>query len=241
MTFYILKTNPKLINAIAGLFISVSKNAIAFRGEFNVVLSGGNSPKKLYKLLASPEYKEQVNWKKVNFFFGDERYVPANDSENNAYMAKKTLFDPLNISESNIFTINTSLSPQEAAKSYTATITAHFGGREPRFDLILLGLGDNAHTASLFPHTPVLTNKSASVQAVFLEGQKIYRISMTAPLINQARNIAFLVFGQEKAEAVYHVLEDELDPEKYPAQLIDPVKGELHWFLDEDAASLLER
>jgi len=241
MTFHILKTNLELINAIAGHFISVCKNAIASRGEFNVVLSGGSSPKKLYKLLASPGYKEQVNWKKVNFFFGDERNVPANDPENNAFMAKRTLFDPLDISKSNIFPINTSLSPQEAAKRYTATITAHFGGREPRFDLILLGLGDNAHTASLFPYTPVLTDKSASVQAVFLEGQKIYRISMTAPLINQARNIAFLVFGQEKAEAVHHVLADEIDPEKYPAQLIDPVKGELHWFLDEAAASLLER
>jgi len=241
MTFHIFKTNPELINAIAGHFISISKNAIASRGEFNVVLSGGSSPKKLYKLLVSPEYKEQVNWKKVNFFFGDERYVPANDPENNAFMAKRTLFDPLDISKSNIFPINTSLSPQEAAKRYTATITAHFGKQEPRFDLILLGLGDNAHTASLFPYTPVLTDKSASVQAVFLEGQKIYRISMTAPLINQARNIAFLVFGQEKAEAVHHVLADEIDPEKYPAQLIDPVKGELHWFLDEAAASLLER
>jgi len=241
MTFHILKTNPELIKAIAGHFISVSKNAIASRGEFNVVLSGGSSPKKLYELLASPEYKEQVNWKKVNFFFGDERYVPANDPENNAYMVKRTLFNPLNISESNIFPINTSLSPQESAKSYTTIITAHLDRQELQFDLILLGLGDNAHTASLFPYTPVLTDKSISVQAVFLEGQKNFRISMTAALINQSRNIAFLVYGQEKAEAVHHVLEDEFDPEKYPAQLINPVKGELHWFLDEPAASLLER
>jgi 6-phosphogluconolactonase len=241
MTFHILKTNPELIKAIAGHFISVSKNAIASRGEFNVVLSGGSSPKKLYELLASHGYKEEVNWKKVNFFFGDERYVPANDPENNAYMVKRTLFDPLNISQSNTFPINTSLSPQESAKSYTTTIAAQLGRQELQFDLILLGLGENAHTASLFPYTPVLTDKSTSVQAVFLEGQKIYRISMTAPLINQARNIAFLVYGLEKAEAVHHVLKDEFEPEKYPAQLINPLKGELHWFLDEAAASLLER
>jgi len=241
MTFHILKTVPELIKAIAEHFISVSKNAIEARGEFNVVLSGGSSPKKLYGLLASPGYKEQLNWSKVNFFFGDERNVPANDPENNAYMAKRALFDPLNIPKSNIFPINTTLSPQESAKSYTATITAHFGAREPRFDLILLGLGGNAHTASLFPYTPVLTDKSTSVQAVFLEEQKNYRISMTAPLINLARNIAFLVYGQEKAKAVHHVLEGEFDPKKYPAQLIDPVKGELHWFLDEASASLLER
>ena len=241
MTFHILKTNPELIKAIARHFISVSKNAIASRGEFNVVLSGGSSPKKLYELLASPGYKEQVNWKKVNFFFGDERNVPANDPGNNAYMVQRSLFDPLNISQSNIFPINTSLSPQESAKSYTTIITEHLDRQELQFDLILLGLGDNAHTASLFPYTPVLTDKSASVQAVFLEQQKIFRITMTAPLINRARNIAFLVFGQEKVEAVQQVLEDEFNPEKYPAQLINPVKGELHWFLDEAAASLLER
>ena len=241
MSFHILKTDPELIKAIAGHFIRIGNDAIASRGEFNIVLSGGNSPKKLYELLASPGYKEQLNWRKVNFFFGDERAVPANDPENNAYMVKRTLFVPLTISQSNIFPIDTSLSPQESAKNYTETITAHLGRQELEFDLILLGLGENAHTASLFPYTSVLTDKSTSVKAVFLEGQNIYRISMTAPLINQARNIAFLVFGQEKAEAVHHVLADEIDPEKYPAQLIDPVKGELHWFLDEAAASLLER
>ena len=241
MSIHILKTIPHLIKAVALHFISVGNNAIASRGEFNVVLSGGSSPKKLYELLASPEYKEQVNWEKVNFFFGDERDVPANDSENNAYMAKRTLLDPLNIPKSNIFPINTSLSPQEAAKNYTSTITSQLSRQDLQFDLILLGLGENAHTASLFPYTSVLTDKSTSIQAVFLEDQKVYRITMTAPLINQARNITFLVYGQQKAKAVHQVLEGEFDPEQYPAQLIDPEKGELHWFLDEAAASLLKR
>src|SRR5680860_1226415 len=150
MTVHISKTIPELIKAIAAHFISVGNNAIATRGEFNVVLSGGNSPKKLYELLASPGYKEKINWKKVNFFFGDERVVPANDPENNACMVKRTLFDPLNISQSNIFPINTSLSPQEAAKSYTSTITAQLDSQELQFDLILLGLGDNAHTCLLY-------------------------------------------------------------------------------------------
>lgn len=239
MIFHILKTIPELTDAIATYFISVGENAIATRGEFNVVLSGGNSPKKLYELLASPEYKKKMNWEKVNFFFGDERYVPAKDPENNAYMVKRTLFDPLNILDSNIFTINTSLSPQESAKNYTTIISTHFDRQELQFDLVLLGLGENAHTASLFPHTPVLSDKSTTVQAVFLEQQKIFRITMTASLINQARNIAFFVYGQEKAEALHQVLEDEFDPEKYPAQLIHPEKGELHWFLDQAAASLL--
>lgn len=241
MSIHILKTIPQLIKSAALHFINVGNNAIASRGEFNVVLSGGNSPKKLYELLTSPEYKEQVNWEKVNFFFGDERYVPANDPENNAYMAKRTLLDPLNIPKSSIFPIDTSLSPQEAAKNYTSTITSQLSRQDLQFDLILLGLGENAHTASLFPYTRVLTDKSTSIQAVFLEDQKVYRITMTAPLINQARNIAFLVYGQQKAEAVHQVLEGEFDPEQYPAQLIDPEKGELHWFLDETAATLLKR
>jgi 6-phosphogluconolactonase len=106
--------------------------------------------------------------------------------------------------------------------------------------LILLGLGDNAHTASLFPHTPVLQEKSSSVKEVFLNDQQVYRITFTAPLINQAHHIAFLVYGKTKAEAVHHILEGEKDIERYPAQLIDPEEGELTWFLDESAASFLK-
>lgn len=241
MRIHILKTIQELIKTMADYFVIVARNAIAARGEFNVALSGGSSPKKLYELLASPEYKQQVAWDKVNFFFGDERYVPANDLENNSAMVKRAILDPLNISASKIFTINTALSPSEAAKQYTATIAAHFKRQKPLFDLILLGLGENAHTASLFPYTSILADTSASVQAVFLEQQKVYRITMTAPLINLSRHISFLVYGGAKAEAVQHVLEDKFDPDKYPAQLIDPGKGELYWFLDEAAASLLKK
>jgi len=237
---HVFQTVQELIKAMAEYFVKIAAESISSRGVFNVALSGGNSPKRLYELLASPDFNQQVKWKKVNFFFGDERYVPADDPENNALMVKKALFDPLNISASNIFTIDTSLPPEEAAKKYTLTIANHFKDQKVQFDLILLGLGDNSHTASLFPYTTVLTDKSASVKAVFLAQQNSYRITMTAPLINQARHIAFLVYGEAKAQAVHHVLEDQSNPSEYPAQLINPSAGDLEWYLDQSAASGLK-
>lgn len=241
MQVHIYKTVQELLMAMADYFVCTANSSISSRREFNVALSGGSSPKRLYEMLASPDFKHQVEWDKVNFFFGDERYVPANDPENNALMVKKALFDPLNIPSSNIFTINTSLSPEEAAIKYALTVANHFKGQKIRFDLILLGLGDNSHTASLFPHTNVLSDKSASVKAVFLEEQNVYRITMTAPLINQARQIAFLVYGDAKAEAVHHVLENEPNEKNYPAQLIRPDEGDLRWYLDEAAAFRLKK
>ena len=241
MKINVFKTVDDLIPAVADYFSATAQDSISSRGEFNVALSGGVSPKRLYEMLASPDFKEQIEWAKINFFFGDERNVPREDPENNARMVKKVLFDPLKISESRIFAVDTSLPPQEAANRYMSAISHHFKDQKIRFDLILLGLGDNAHTASLFPYTAVLKDESASIKSVYLEQQDLYRITMTAPLINQARHIAFLVYGDAKSKAVYHVLENGRDPEKYPAQLIHPENGDLQWFLDETAASGLQR
>jgi 6-phosphogluconolactonase len=237
MKINVLKTVDELIWVVADYFAAIAQSAIASRGEFNVALSGGKSPERLYKLLASADFIQRIDWPKVNFFFGDERHVPKGDPENNALMVQKALFDPLKISASRIFTVNTALPPDEAAEKYASVISQRFSGKELRFDLVLLGLGDNAHTASLFPYNSVLKDRSASIKAVYLEGQGVHRITMTAPLINQARHVAFLVFGQSKSKAVYHVLEGVMDSEKYPAQLINPPEGDLQWFLDEAAAS----
>jgi len=241
MAIYIYNTVPSLMKAMADFVVTTAQKAIGLSGEFNIVLSGGNSPKKLYEMLASPEFNQQIDWSKVNFFFGDERYVPAHDPQSNGNMVRVALFDPLHIEESTIFFVDTSLSPDEAAGDYSTRITSHFKGKDSIFDLILLGLGDNSHTASLFPHTAVLHDQSASVKSVFVKEQNVYRITMTAPLINQARHIAFMVYGQSKAEAVHHVLEDAFDPEQYPAQLIKSENDEVQWYLDEAAASLLKR
>ena len=240
MKINIYNTEDEVLNGLASYFVEIAAKSIADHGQFSVALSGGNSPKKLYELLASPLFKDKVEWNKVHFFFGDERYVPHTDPQSNYLMAKKALFEPLDLSNKQIFPIDTSLSPEDTALKYTTDIEYYFAGMDVRFDLILLGLGDNSHTASLFPHTPVLHDKTVSAKAVFLKDQQVFRITMTAPLINQANHIAFLVYGDGKAEAVHHVIEDQTDIENYPAQLVKPQAGELQWFVDVKAASQLK-
>ena len=237
----IYKTTEETIKGLADYFVQTVNTAIKEKGSCTVVLSGGNSPKKLYELLASADYSQQIDWDKIYFFFGDERYVPFTDTENNGNMVKKSLFEPLMIPDANIFYINTAVPPEESAKKYAQRILSYFKNDPVRFDLILLGLGDNSHTASLFPHTSVLKEKKALVSAVYIKELSSYRISMTAALINEAYAIAFLVYGEAKAMAVYNILEGEKDFETYPAQLISPEEGVLHWYLDEDAAKNLIR
>ena len=239
MKINLFNSEDEVLEGLANYFVATAKKSIEDHGQFSVALSGGNSPKKLYELLASDKFKGQLDWKKVHFFFGDERYVPHNDPQSNYLMAKKALLEPLGLSYRQIFPVNTSVSPDEAAARYTNDITLYFAGFDPRFDLVLLGLGDNSHTASLFPYTSVLTDKTASAKAVFLNDQQVYRITLTAPLINKAHHIAYLVYGAGKAEAVHHVIEEKKDIENYPAQLIKPDDGDLQWFLDHDAASML--
>ncbi|GAB3902579.1 6-phosphogluconolactonase [Larkinella knui] len=236
---HISETADAVVLELAEFFIRTAKETIATTGRFSVALSGGSSPKKLYELLATPDFSSQLDWEKVDFFFGDERYVPADDPDSNALMVKKALFDPLRIPAANIFTVDTSLPPDEAALKYTQAIQHRYQAEQVRFDLVLLGLGDNSHTASLFPHTPVLHDTSVSVKAVFLPDQNVYRITMTAPLINLAHHLAFLVYGQGKAEAVNSVLNGPEDSENHPAQLIRAAEGDVHWFLDKPAASKL--
>jgi len=239
MRLNIFNNENEVLSALAEHFVKIGNDAIGVRGKYSVALSGGSSPKKLYELLASA-YHHALDWEKVYFFFGDERYVPQDHKDSNYLMAKKALFAPLMIDPSQIFAVDTSLSPKEAAEKYGQDVEEFFDESEQSFDLILLGLGDNSHTASLFPHTPVLHDRIAGVSEVFLPDQQVYRITFNAPLINEAQNIAFLVYGEGKAIAVHHILEDDEDIEEYPAQLIEPIVGEIEWFLDQAAASLLE-
>jgi len=236
----VFKSPEILLSALADFIVAKAREYINRDGRFNFVLSGGSSPKKLYELLASVAFRDAIEWQKVYFFFGDERYVPLDHPDSNFRMVQHTLFTPLGILEKQIFAVNTTLSPTEAALDYEQRIRQHFSGDTCRFDLILLGLGDNSHTASLFPHTTVLYEKKALIKEVFVEEVGMYRITFTAPLINAARNIVFLVYGASKAEAVEHILNDGLDLEKYPAQLIKPEKGDLHWFVDDAAAGSMD-
>lgn len=239
MTFNVFENKEEAITVLARYFVQLAKEAIAENGLFTVALAGGLTPQRLHLALSSPPFREEVDWKRVYFFFGDERYVPCTDKESNYRMANETLFHPLGIPPHHIFKINTTLSPQEAAEDYQLSLEKFFNSKEIRFDLILLGMGDNAHTASLFPYSDILHDAVPAVKAVELFEQKTWRITFNAPLINNAARIAFLVIGSGKAEAVKHVLND--DPEGividlYPAQLIRNER--VAWFTDKDAAAL---
>lgn len=240
MNLLIYKTIEELTEDLADYIIKIAEVSIEENDRFNFVLTGGSSPEALYHFLAK-ECEHRIDWEKVYFFFGDERNVPANDENYNGLMAKKALLDPLNIKDDHIFYVDTTMAPEKAAIEYKKAIDNHFKGEDLVFDLILLGMGDDAHTASIFPHTSLVKDEEVNVASVFVEKLNTYRVSFTAPLINKAENIAFLVFGENKAEAIKHVISDEQkDFDLYPSQLIDPIDGKLTFFTDEAATKLLE-
>ena len=209
-----------LAKAAADNFVTLANAVIQANGKFTVALSGGSTPAAMYSILASDEYKNKVDWTKVFVFWGDERCVPFDSPENNSHNAKELLLNKINIPQENIFTIPTYLSPADAAKSYAKIIRLFFNDPIPIFDLILLGMGDDGHTASLFPHTTILQEKNAIVKEVFLENKNVYRISFTEPLINNAKQILFLIAGKEKEKMLDTILNGAYLPETYPAQLI---------------------
>ena len=232
--------SDELAKAAAEYLIEIANEAIHARCRFAISLSGGHTPEKLFALLASDPYRTRMAWDKTYVFWGDERCVPSNDEQNNARMAKIFLLDKVDIPTSNIFPIPVDQEPEIAAIVYENSIKDFFGNQPPRFDLILLGLGENGHTASLFPGTDVLSEHAHLVKEVYVAEQKMYRITMTADLINQALNIIFLVEGEGKADILKTVLAGCYEPERLPAQLINPVAGKLVWVVDNKAAARLE-
>lgn len=222
-------------------FVQAAIQAIAEKGRFIVALTGGSSPVELYRLLASSPYREQVSWNDVYVFWGDERWVPLDDERSNARMSFETLLDHVPIPKGQIFPMwSDELSPSDFALEYERLLKQHLG-TEGSFDLILLGMGNDGHTASWFPGTAVLEERTKWVEAYYLAPQEMYRITLTVPLINQAKQIAVIAYGANKAEALYQVLEGESNPEKYPAQLLDANDKEVMWFVDRAAASKLTK
>ncbi|MFN0257671.1 6-phosphogluconolactonase [Pedobacter ureilyticus] len=239
MKLNIFSNQAELNEQLAQYVITVANKAIAEKGRFDFVLTGGSSPKGLYQLL-STTYKDQIDWDKTYFFFGDERTVLPFEKDYNGLMAKESFFDNLALKDGHIFYVDTNLSPEEAAADYKQKLDEHFAGGSIVFDLILLGMGDDAHTASIFPHTTLVTNQELTVASVWVEKLNTNRVSLTAPLINQAKHVVFITFGENKATALHHVLSDRQDFASYPSQLIKPVNGDLQWFVDEAAASLVK-
>ncbi len=240
INLHVYENTQDLSYSAAELFVQKSHEAIEKEGRFVVALSGGSSSKNLYKLLTQRPFVTAVNWKKVYIFWGDERTVPLSNSESNAGMAHQTMLDTLPVPKNQIFPMNGAIRPDIAALQYEEILQDFFRGRSPKFDLILLGLGADAHTASIFPGVQLSEKRMTWVKEVFVPKLDTYRITLTPQLINQAACIAFLAYGKDKADALYHVLEDEYLPDQYPAQLIKPEDGEVHWFVDNEAASRLE-
>lgn len=215
--------------------------------RFTIALSGGSTPKKLHELLATEEYKNKIDWSKLHVFWGDERFVPFEDERNNAKMAYDTLLNHVPVPASQIHVMRTDISPQDAAADYEKLLNAYFvpaedpgAGFHFTFDLIILGMGDDGHTLSLFPGLPIIDETKRWVSAFWLEAQDMYRITLTHPVANQAKCVTFLATGAKKAKVLKEVLQGETNVHLYPSQIIQPERGELHWFIDSDAAASLQ-
>jgi len=228
-----------LSRAAAALLVKQANLAVATRGRFSVALSGGATPRRTYELLATPPLVNQAPWDRVHVFWGDERCVPAGDSRSNARLAKEVWLDRVPIPGAQIHPLNCAPDPAAAARQYEAKLREFFAGQPPILDLVLLGLGPDGHTASLFPGTPALKESERWVAAVYVAQQDLYRVTLTAPLINQAAVVAFLVAGGAKAGVLREVLHGPRDPARLPAQLIQPQNGELRWLADLAAAGSL--
>jgi 6-phosphogluconolactonase len=234
----IIKTiwpNALAVSQAAATIIVVECNkAIANKGYCTIALSGGSTPKVLYELLATPTFAKNIHWKKVFIFFGDERFVPHNSEESNYKMATDTLLVNVPIPKKNIFGIQTqNITPQQSAKSYNAVVKKYVTATHP-FDIVLLGIGEEGHTASLFPNSPLLKETKSWVQHIFVTEKKMERITFTLPLINKANNVLFLVSGASKAAIVKTIFSAK--GKKLPAAMVQP-KGNLFWVLDEAAAA----
>lgn len=228
--------NDKLAEWICDLIADTLKS----QEFFSLVLSGGETPRLLYKKLASKEFKNKIDWKRVHIFWGDERVVPFDDDRNNAKMAFDILLNQLDIPESQIHIMRTDIEPNFAVDEYRKLLHTLFDSTNRSFDLVLLGMGNDGHTLSLFPGSPIIEEHTNWVNSVFNEHQEMYRITLMPLIVNKSYRIAFIVEGENKAQVLKQVLEGERTPVKLPAQSIVPVEGELHWFLDKAAAKNLE-
>jgi 6-phosphogluconolactonase len=239
MELHICKDGEALSEAAAEWVTRRIVATLRTKPRFTITLSGGNTPKRLHRLLSQPPYRDRIDWSKLHVFWGDERAVPFEDSRNNAKMAYDTLLDFVPVPPSQIHVMKTDGKPEQAAAEYEQLLHEYFDGAPTSFDLVLLGMGDDGHTLSLFPGMPIVREEMAWAKAFFLPVQDMYRITLTKTIVNRAAAVAFLTEGAAKAHALKEVLKGAYNPDLYPSQEIKPV-GDLHWFVDEAAAADLK-
>lgn len=238
----VVEDDVALARTVADRFASHARAAIEARGRFYVALAGGSTPKAAYALLASPEYRDSVPWEHVRFFFGDERCVPPQSDESNYKMAKTALLDALGVPGAYVFRIHGEDEPARAARLYAETLLRELPGPHapPRFDLVMLGMGPDGHTASLFPGSDPLTDDELLVRAPFVEKFGTYRITLTPRMLNAACDVDVATAGPTKTEALAAVLDGPYDPRTYPIQIVNPTGGRLTWLVDRVAAEKLK-
>ena len=236
----IAQTDSEWVETAVNIIISQADQAIREHGVYTLVLSGGSTPRPIYQELASSNNQSALDWRRIYIFWGDERCVPPTDQESNYLMAKTALLDWIPIPATNVFRIQGELRPEDAAQNYQQQIDQFFLGKEKRFDTTLLGLGEDGHTASLFPNTTGLGEVKRWVVPNLNPYQNTDRITLTFPAINNSRNILFLVKGAEKAEIVADILKHPNSPPQYPAKRITGKENPPDWILDKAAAGKIK-
>jgi len=234
-----VQPNPPALAATAAQIIADAAQAAARDDRrFAIVLSGGSTPQSLYELLSNDPWYDRIDWSRWDVYFGDERAVPPDHKDSNYRMARQALLDHVPITAAHVFRIKTELPPPQAADDYDQLLRQHFADASP--DVVLLGMGEDGHTASLFPHTEALHATGRGAVANFVPKLETWRVTMLAEFINRARLVLILVSGQNKAQVLAQVLEGPNNPDDLPIQLIQPVDGQLIWLMDADAAGMNE-
>jgi 6-phosphogluconolactonase len=233
----------ELNHKAAEQFIELANKAIQRSGQFAVALSGGSTPRTIYSLLASADYRERVDWFRVHLFWGDERCVPPDHPESNFRMVEESLLSRVQIPSGNIHRMKGEKEPEQAATEYEEYLRQFFhlpNNGVPRFDLIFLGLGEDGHTASLFPDTAALNEKEHLVATVYIEKSKAHRLTLILPVINAGAQVTFLVSGQSKTAIVSDILGSNSDSFTYPAAKVSPIDGRLTWLVTADTVGNLQ-
>lgn len=228
----------QLASALADVFVDDAREAIRERGEFNVALAGGTTPKAAYELLAQEPRRDMVDWSRVNVYFGDERTVRPDSDESNYNMAAQALLSRVPLVPDHVHRMRGEDDPVTAARDYAEVLTQHLG-ELPRFDLVLLGMGPDGHTASLFPGSNPCIDNELLVRAPFVQKFASHRLTLTPLVFNNARHVVISIEGLPKAPALYAALRGPYRPEVHPVQIIAPVNGRISWFADRAAAAEL--
>jgi len=237
----IYPSKKELIIATTEKIIDTIEQSIQKHGLCNIALSGGNTPYDIYSLLAENSYRDSVDWSCVHLFWGDERMVSPDHPDSNYGMTRQTLLAHIAIPEDNVHRIRGEIAPEQASIEYTELLHDHFKKDSSHFDLILLGIGEDGHTASLFPGTDAVVENNQPVTAVFVPKFNTWRVTMTLPVLNAAREIIFLASGSSKSNIVQRILSIEQPTKDIPATLVNPENGMVHWMMDSDAAALINK